>query len=373
MGIRAYFSDWASRDNYDEVMEYLAVTETQHAPMFEFDEAPEELRELIAMAEMPRSPERSQWLNDFAKKTWAVPDGEAEILFAEDHLNAIRHLNHYLRRANAKLKQDGYFVCAFDTSQKHRAQIFSRYPKIIAYIVYFIDFLWHRVCPKLVLTRRFYYFCTRKVRKVFPRPEVLGRLYYCGFDVVSERYIHDRYCVIAQKKRQPSQDPHSYGPLIKLRRIGKDGNKFNVFKFRTMYAYSEYLQTYIYENNDLDIGGKFHDDYRVTEWGRYLRKTWLDELPMFINVFKGQMKLVGVRPLSQQYFDLYEKDLQDLRIKTKPGLLPPYYVDMPETLEEIQDSERRYLNSYLEHPFRTDWKYFWKIVGNIVFKGKRSK
>ena len=342
--ISAYLSDWASRDNYDEVVEYLAVTETQHAPRFEFDDAPQELRELITVAETPRSPERSQWLNDFAKKTWAVPDGEAEIVFAEDHLNAIRHLNRYLRSANAKLKQDGYFVCAFDTSQKHRAQIFSRYPKIIAYIV-----------------------------KVFPRPEVLGRLYFCGFEVVSEQYIHDRYCVIAQKKRQPSQDPHSYGPLIKLRRIGKDGKKFNVFKFRTMYAYSEYLQTYIYENNDLDVGGKFHDDYRVTEWGRYLRKTWIDELPMFINLLKGQMKLVGVRPLSQQYFDLYDKDLQELRIKTKPGLLPPFYVDMPETLEEIQDSERRYLEDYLEHPFRTDWKYFWKIVGNILFKGERSK
>ena len=73
MGLRAYFSNWASRDNYDEVMEYLAVTETQHAPRFEFDEAPEELRELITMAETPRGQERSQWLNDFAKKTWAVP------------------------------------------------------------------------------------------------------------------------------------------------------------------------------------------------------------------------------------------------------------------------------------------------------------
>ena len=314
MGLRSFFNDIIARDNYDDVMEYLAVAETQHAPRFEFDNAPEQLRELIEVARTPRSPERSKWLNDFAKKTWSVPDSEAEVLFAEDHLNAIRYLNRYLRKANAKLKQDGYFLCAFDTSQKRRAQIFSRYPRIIAYIVYFFDFLWHRVCPKIGLTRRFYYFCTRKVRKVFPRPEVLGRLYYCGFDVVSEQYIHDRYCVIAQKKRQPSKEQHTYGALIRLRRIGKDGEKFNVFKFRTMYAYSEYLQTYIYENNDLDAGGKFHDDYRVTEWGRFLRKTWLDELPMFINILKGQMKLVGVRPLSQQYFDLYTTELQQLRI-----------------------------------------------------------
>ena len=373
MGLRSFISDMIARDNYDEVMEYLAVTETQHAPMFEFADAPEQLRELIDVAEGDRCETRSKWLNEYAEASWDVPDGEAEVLLAKDHLNAVRYLNRYLRAANAKLKQDGYFVSSFDTAQKRRAQIFSKYPKFIANVVYAFDFLWHRVCPKVRLTRRFYYFCTRKVRKVFPRPEVLGRLYYCGFDVVSEQYIHDRYCVIGQKKREPSSDKHTYGTLIKLRRMGKDGKLFNVFKFRTMYAYSEYLQTYIYENNDLDVGGKFFDDYRITEWGRFLRKTWLDELPMFINVFKGQMKLVGVRPLSQQYFNLYDEDLQQLRIKTKPGLLPPFYFDMPETLEEIQDSERRYLESYLEHPFRTDWNYFWKIVGNIIFRGKRSK
>lgn len=373
MGIRTFFSSLASRDNYDEVVKYLAVTETQHAPMFEFDRAPSELKELIEVAETPRGPERSKWLNDFAEKTWAVPDGEAKVLLSKEHLNAVRHLNQYLRKANAKLKQDGYFVCAFDTAQKRRAQIFSKYPRIIAYIIYFFDFLWHRVCPKLTPTRRFYYFCTRKVRKVFPRPEVLGRLYYCGFEVVSEQYIHDRYCVIAQKKREPYKEPHTYGLLIRLRRIGKDGKMFNVFKFRTMYAYSEFLQTYIYENNALDVGGKFYDDYRITEWGRFLRKTWLDELPMLINMMKGQMKLVGVRPLSQQYYNLYSKELQQLRIKSKPGLLPPFYVDMPETLDEIQESEMHYLEAYLKHPFRTDWKYFWSIIFNIFFRGKRSK
>ena len=160
MGVKSFVNDMVARDNYDEVMDYLAVTETQHAPRFEFDDAPEQLRELIEVAETPRSPERSKWLNDYAEKSWAVPDGEAEVLLAVDHLNAIRYLNRYLRSANAKLRQDGYFVCGFDTSQKHRAQIFSKYPRFIAYIIYFFDFLWHRVCPKIGLTRRFYYFCT---------------------------------------------------------------------------------------------------------------------------------------------------------------------------------------------------------------------
>lgn len=373
MGIKSFYKHLISRDSYDEVMEYLKVVEPQYAPPFDLNSASPELRELIEVAAAPRSLERTQWLKDFSAKSWDTPDGEGELVLAEDHLNAIRYLNRYMRKANEKLKQDGYFVCSFDTAQKRRAQIFDKYPHVVAAVVYFFDFIWHRVCPKMFLTRRFYYWCTKRIRKVFPRPEVLGRLYYCGFEVISERYIHDRYCVIAQKKRKPCTEPHYYGLLVRLKRVGKDGQMFNVYKFRTMYAYSEFLQTYVYQNNDLDEGGKFKDDYRVTEWGRMLRKLWLDELPMFVNILKGQMKLVGVRPLSQQYFELYDEEIQQLRTKTKPGLLPPYYVDLPDTLEEIQESEKRYLEAYFKHPLRTDWKYFWKVFGNIFFKGKRSK
>ena len=187
MGLRERMSKWTSRDNYDEVMEYLSSYETKHAPLFDFEHAPVELRELIAYAFQPRSEERSKWLNDFSANTWSVPDGEAKVLLAEDHLNAIRYVNRYMREANAKLAEDGYFVCSFDTAQKHRALIYSKHPRFLAHIIYFFDFIWHRVCPKLGLTRRFYYFCTKKVRKVFPRPEILGRLYYCGFDVVCEQ------------------------------------------------------------------------------------------------------------------------------------------------------------------------------------------
>ena len=369
-------SFWKSltyRENYEEAIAYLSSYEPKHSPKFNLEEAPVALQELMKIAKTPRGEERSSWLNAFVQQSWAVPDGEAEVLLAEDHLNAIRYVNRYLRKANAKLKQDGYLVVSFDSSAKRHHQFYSKYPKLIADFLYFFDFLWHRVCPKLGLTRRFYYFCTKKVRKVFPRAEILGRLYYCGYDVVSEEYIHDRYCVIAQKKRPPHDEPHTYGPIIKLHRIGKGGEFFWVYKFRTMHAYSEYLQTYVSQNNGLQEGGKFADDYRVTPWGKVMRKLWMDEWPMWINIFKGQMKLVGVRPLSKQYFDMYRPEIQQLRIKTKPGMLPPFYVDMPETLDEIQESERRYCEAYLQHPFRTDWKYFWKIIGNIVFRRKRSK
>ena len=89
-----------------------------------------------------------------------------------------------------------------------------------------------------------------------------------------------------------------------------------------------------------------------------MRKYWIDELPMIINWVKRDLKIVGVRPLSKDYFNRYPDDLKDLRIKTKPGLIPPYYVDLPVTFDEICDSERKYLNLYFKNPWSTDLSYF---------------
>ena len=104
-----------------------------------------------------------------------------------------------------------------------------------------------------------------------------------------------------------------------------------------------------------------------------MRKYWLDEWPMFINLLKGEIKLVGVRPLSRHYYSLYNEELQKERIKYRPGLLPPFYVDMPKTLEEIEASELKYLRSCREKGvFRTDFVYFWRILWNIIVKRERS-
>ena len=128
------------------------------------------------------------------------------------------------------------------------------------------------------------------------------------------------------------------------------------------------MQKYIYENNNLKEGGKFNEDFRITSWGKVLRKYYLDELPMIWNFLKGDLKIFGVRPLSQQYFNMYEKDMRIRRIKYKPGLVPPFYVDHPKTFKEILDSERRYLDNYDRNPFLADWKYFWKVFYNISLK-----
>ena len=300
----------------------------------------------------------------------------AEVFIITRSLNEVRHLNTLLNCAGEVLPEGGYIWCHCKTSGLVQAEIHARYPRVISDVIYGVRYLWHRIMPKLHLTRWFYFWVTKGDHREFHRVEVLGRMYRAGFEVIDESFHYGEFFVTARKIKEPIWDVEPSGsPLIKLRRVGREGKLFGVFKLRTMHSYSEYLQPYIYEHNSLDEGGKFANDYRVSAWGRFLRKTWLDELPMAINLLKGQMKLVGVRPLSRQYFSLYTPEMQQLRTRVKPGLLPPFYYGAarPKTIEDVQASEKEYIESWLASPFKTDWRYFWGTVKNIVFKGARSR
>ena len=102
---------------------------------------------------------------------------------------------------------------------------------------------------------------------------------------------------LVEKVGEPAYDMSAtYGPLIRLRRVGKGGEMIKVFKFRTMAPYSEYIQGYIYERNGYDGGAGFKDDTRITTVGAFMRKWYIDELPQFWNVLTGEMSLVGPRP-----------------------------------------------------------------------------
>ena len=239
---------------------------------------------------------------------------------------------------------------------------------------YIAFFLYKRVLPKLFMTSRLYFDITEGKDRVLSKAEVLGRLCYCGFDIVTEQKIGDLNYVVARRKFQPKNITRRlYGIFVKLNRVGKNGKKFQVYKLRTMHPYSEFLQAYIYEKYSLQEGGKFNHDIRVTSLGRFARKYWLDELPMLINLLKGNMKLVGVRPISEHYFSLYSLELQNKRIQHNPGLLPPFYADMPKTLDEIEASEMHYLTMCEERgTLVTDFIYFWRIVNTILFKRARS-
>jgi lipopolysaccharide/colanic/teichoic acid biosynthesis glycosyltransferase len=289
-------------------------------------------------------------------------------------MNDIQRINGFLEVLNSKLNPNGFYIGCVETYANRRKNIFSKYITPLNWVVYLVVSVIHRIIPKLGLTKRIYFYLTNGRGRMVSRVEMFGRLYSCGFEVLDHVSFNNKLYFAARKTGNPHFDNNaSYSPLIKLRRVGKNGKVLQVYKLRTMYPYSEYLQDYMIKNNQLDEGGKFLNDYRVSTIGRLFRKFWLDELPMIWNVIKGDMKLIGVRPISNSYFKLYTKELQEKRIKTKPGLLPPFYADMPKTLDEIQDSELKYLDAFNKNPFITDFKYLIKILKNIILKGERSK
>ena len=289
-------------------------------------------------------------------------------------INDIKLLDDFLDAVNKKLSDNGYFFCCVETKDQRKKRILKKFPPILNYIYYSLDFIVKRIFPKLKATQGLYTLLTRDGNTVISRAEALGRLSRAGFKIKNESFIGNRLYIEGKKYCAPlTANEGTYGPLITLPRIGKDGEIFKVYKLRTMHPYSEYIQDYVYSLSDLQDGGKFKHDFRITSWGAFCRKIWFDELPMFINFFSGDMKLVGVRPLSKQYFSLYKPEVQKRRIKYKPGLVPPFYVDMPTNLEEIQASELKYFDAYDKNPFKTDIKYFFKSVWNIVFRKARSK
>jgi lipopolysaccharide/colanic/teichoic acid biosynthesis glycosyltransferase len=288
-------------------------------------------------------------------------------------VNDFRYINKYFESVNAKLPVGGLFIDFIETKNMRKKRILAKFPPGINYLYYTADFVVKRIFPKFMLTKKLYFILTRGENRVLSKAEAFGRLYSCGFEILDEKVVDRGLYFIAIKVKEPlfPQNP-SYGPMIGLERIGKGGKSIKVFKMRTMHPFAEYLQDYVYRTAGLQDGGKFKDDFRVTTIGRIMRKFWLDELPMLLNLLKGDLKLVGVRPLSRQYFKLYNPELQKLRTQAKPGLIPPFYVDNPRTLEEIEISELRYLKSYKKHPLRTDWVYFWKAFFNIVIRKYRS-
>ena len=288
-------------------------------------------------------------------------------------LNNVKYINKFLEESNDVLSLGGLFVGHIEASHNRKARILNNYPQPLNRLVYFLDFVVKRVFPKFRLTKKIYFFLTQGKNRVVSEMEIYGRLYSCGFELRDSQEINGKLWIVGKKRTTPAFNTEAtYGPLIKLKRHGKNNDLFNVYKLRTMHPFSEYLQEYVSSKYGLQKGGKFKNDPRVTTAGRFFRKFWLDEVPMFINLFKGQMKLIGVRPLSSHYLGLYPDYLKELRAQTKPGLVPPFYADMPDSLDDIFASEEAYIISYLKNPISTDIRYFLMATYNILIKRARS-
>lgn len=288
-------------------------------------------------------------------------------------LNDIRFINKFLESANRELPEKGRFAGCVEVSARRKERILKKYPKPVNKLVYGADFVVKRVWPKLPYVRGIYFNLTQGRNRVISEMETYGRLYSCGFELVDTLEHEGLLYFVAEKTGEPAYNMEAtYGPLIKLRRVGQHGALFKVYKVRTMSPYSEYIQQFIFERNGYEGGDNFRDDTRITTLGKFMRKYWIDELPMLWNLLRGDIKLFGVRPVSAHYLSLFPEDFQEYRKKFKPGLIPPVYVEVPKTFDEIWQIEKKYLEAYERAPLKTDLQYLWRGIYNILIKRVRS-
>ena len=115
-------------------------------------------------------------------------------------------------------------------------------------------------------------------------------------------------------------DDPSAGPFFKQKRVGRHGQEFYMYKFRTMCPNAEKMREALEDKNEMDGPVfKIENDPRITRVGKILRKLSLDELMQFFNVFKGDMTLVGPRPPLPKEVECYT-DYQRLRLHVTPGI-----------------------------------------------------
>jgi lipopolysaccharide/colanic/teichoic acid biosynthesis glycosyltransferase len=290
-------------------------------------------------------------------------------------VNDIRFINKFFEAANNRLGNNGVFIVTFEslTARRERLRI-GRIP-ILKNLYFTLEFLFLRVAPKVWGLKKIYFLLTRGRNRLLSKAEVLGRLVSCGFEIVDYNSFRGRSYVVSRKVKAPDFNfEPSYGPLFRMKRVGKNGKIIRVYKLRTMHPYAEYLQDYVIGLHGYASTGKPENDFRLTPWGRVMRRFWLDELPQILNVIKGDMKLVGIRPVSETYFNnSIPEELREMRKRHKPGCIPPYVaLNRKASVEEVLEAERDYMIEKEKRPYTTDTRFFFKALFNIVFRGKRS-
>ena len=172
------------------------------------------------------------------------------------------------------------------------------------------------------------------------------------------------------------------GPLIKLdspgpvffsqTRIGKNGRKFKIWKFRSMYKDAEARLSSLAGANKMDgLMFKMDNDPRITRVGRFIRKTSLDEFPQFWNVLKGDMSLVGTRPPTEKEFLQYDGYYRR-RLSMTPGLTGAWQVSGRSEITNFDDVVALDLD-YIDHwSLWLDIKIILKTV-EVIFTGKGAE
>ena len=136
----------------------------------------------------------------------------------------------------------------------------------------------------------------------------------------------------------PAIKIESPGPVFfKQKRVGRNGRYFYIYKFRSMYMDAEERKKELMAKNEMSgLMFKMKDDPRITKVGKFIRKTSIDELPQFINVFKGDMSIVGTRPPTVNEFKQYEGH-HKRRLSMKPGITGMWQAYGRKTITDFED------------------------------------
>ena len=150
----------------------------------------------------------------------------------------------------------------------------------------------------------------------------------------------------------------SSGPVFYTQvRVGKDGHLFNIIKFRTMRSDAESQTGPVWTKKN---------DSRITNIGRFLRKTHIDELPQLINVLKGGMATIGPRPERPHFVDMLNEEIHGYtrRLDVKPGItgLAQCYCKYDETITDVR-RKLRYDVLYIKNRcWRLDMQIIWRTL-----------
>jgi exopolysaccharide biosynthesis polyprenyl glycosylphosphotransferase len=159
----------------------------------------------------------------------------------------------------------------------------------------------------------------------------------------------------------------SLGPVLFVQeRVGKGKRRFRLYKFRTMVADAEARIADLEKLNE--VSGpvfKLRDDPRITPVGRFLRKTSIDELPQLFNVLKGDMSLVGPRPLPLRDYNGFDEDWHRRRFSVRPGITCLWQVNGRSNVEfeEWMKLDMEYIDHW---SFWLDVKILFKTVPAVL-------
>lgn len=159
----------------------------------------------------------------------------------------------------------------------------------------------------------------------------------------------------------------SPGPVFFTQaRVGKNGRKFKIYKFRSMYMDAEERKAELMEQNEMEgLMFKMERDPRIIPVGRFLRKYSIDELPQFFNVLKGDMSLVGTRPPTVDEFEQYQLHHRG-RLNSKPGITGLWQVSGRSDITDFEEVVRLDTQYIINWSVSEDIRILWKTVKQVI-------